>query len=593
MSYSQTIISLLRSGDYSLTSRLLPVFTVIGIAGHIGFYFLLSALGMRESAFIRFGTAALLLPGLCIRSGRRFGPWLIAYCECAIACALPLSFTYLFLLNDMSTYWWTSLFFGGVFYGLLSGRFYHTVTIFPVATALGGALFVALHQSSFSLFLAGRAAYVIACFSAICAGGFRLAIDVFYRMMADYESLRVKAQGAEELKKVAEEKLRMEQELRQSQKLEAIGLLAGGIAHDFNNQLVAISISAEMLKRTLSAPDDLELIDCIISAARQSGSLTRQLLTFSRGSRDAFRELSVHDLIRETAGMLARSIDKRVTITTRCEARNDGITGDAGLLQNALLNLGINAGQAMPRGGSLAITTTCWNTTAPCPPGARRSREALNDAIMILAADTGCGMNEETQSKAFEPFFTTKRAGEGTGMGLSVVYGTAKSHGGCTCCESAPGAGTRIRICLPLTRSGVQKESNESELILGAGTVMLIDDETLVRSSLARLLSALGYTPVTFAGGGDALEYFAQNHHTVDLILLDMIMPEMSGRELFDALRAIDPRARIVMITGYAARGSVEDLLAKGAADCIGKPVQPDEFARAIKKALDSPAGPG
>jgi CheY-like chemotaxis protein len=385
----------------------------------------------------------------------------------------------------------------------------------------------------------------------------------------------------------------MEQELRQSQKLEAIGLLAGGIAHDFNNQLVAISISAEILKRTLRTPDDIELIDCIISASRQSGSLTRQLLTFSRGSKDAFRELSVHDLIRETAGMLARSIDKRVTISTTCEARRDGVNGDAGLLQNALLNLGINAGQAMPRGGSIEITTTCWSTTAPCPPGARRRSETLNDAIMIMVSDTGCGMNEETQSKAFEPFFTTKRAGEGTGMGLSVVYGMAKSHGGCTCCESAPGAGTCIRICLPLSQSGGRTRSQEAELPMGAGTVMLIDDENLVRSSLERLLSTLGYTPVIFAGGRKALEYFSGNCQSVDLILLDMIMPEISGHDLFDALRRIDPRARIVVITGYAAPGSVEALLAKGAADYISKPVQPDVFARAIKRALDSRASAG
>ncbi len=580
----------MRSGDYSLAARMLPIFSVIGVAGHISFYFILSALGFKESAMIRFGTAAFIAPALFMKPIRKIRVWQIVYWESAIALGMPFAFTWLFLLNDMSTYWWTSLLFAGVFYGLLSGRFFFSVTVFPAAVAVAGLLFCQLHSMSLEYFFDGIAAYIIACFSAVCAGGARLGGDLFYRILADYESMRVKAESMEALKKVAEEKLRVEQELRQMQKLEAIGRLAGGVAHDFNNQLVAISISADMLKRKLIDPEDLELIDCIVKASSRSSSLTRQLLAFSRGSNEPFGQIDMHELITETVSLLSRGIDKRIALETRLHAEKSVVGGDAGLMQNALLNLGLNAAQAMPAGGSLILETSSWYGKPRCPGEKRCKISEPDEGFQLSVSDTGYGMDEQVARKAFEPFFTTKKVGEGVGMGLSVVYGTVKSHGGCICCKSEPAHGTRIYICLPFSNIVAGEDQPDTAPVNGAGTVMLIDDEELVRTSLTRLLILLGYTVVSFGGGREALDYFVDNSDSVDLVLLDMVMPDMAGPEVFDRLRKIDPDAAIIILSGYAAKGSVDSLIARGACAFINKPVKTEEFARIIKSILSEQA---
>lgn len=393
-------------------------------------------------------------------------------------------------------------------------------------------------------------------------------------------------------KRAEEERFRLEERLRQSQKMEAIGELAGGIAHDFNNILTGIMGNAELLQMTVDRdPEDSELVNQIVKGARRAAELTHQLLTFSR--RGNFQNIAVdmHRVIREVHDLLNRSIDPGIDMRVELDAECSHVIGDPSWLQTALLNLGLNARDAMPRGGRLTIATrnVSFGTTASA-----EGTGILNDLLQIRVSDTGEGIPASIQDRVFEPFFTTKSHGHGTGMGLASVYGCVKHHAGTIDIQSSPGKGTSFIVLLPVT-SAVPEPSEKEDVEAtdtarsADGQFMVIDDEDIVCQFAAAAVKRLGYRASTFQDGQSALSYYEKNWRSVELIILDMLMPAMNGEEVFRELRRINPDACVLIASGYSHNAAVERLMEDGAVGFLHKPFQLDELARMISQALESP----
>ncbi len=376
----------------------------------------------------------------------------------------------------------------------------------------------------------------------------------------------------------------LEEKLRQSEKLDAIGLLAGGIAHDFNNQLTAILGGTEMLQRCLGGDEVARSsLEMIIRAAQRSSDMAGKLLAFARKGRRRSVIVDMHQLIKEVVELLKATLQENIDLTTDLRADPSTTTGDPTQLQRALLNIALNARDAMPSGGSLRITTAI----VPCPLEPE-SPESLagRRCIEISIRDTGTGMDYETLRGIFEPFFTTKPEGSGTGMGLPASYGAVKAHDGHIEVESEPGVGSRFRVYLPLTDSPPEVTESTAacrDSALGA-LVMLVDDDEAVRGAACGMLEALGYLPVGFADGREAIEYFRTRNEDVDVVLLDLLMPGISGAETFRHLRRISPDARIVLCTGYSIDATSEQF--EGAAGVLTKPFSMATLGEVIDQAL-------
>jgi len=294
----------------------------------------------------------------------------------------------------------------------------------------------------------------------------------------------------------------------------------------------------------------------------------------------------VHEIIDEVVQLLVRSIDRRIEIVRDLTARDPFILGDPTQLHNAMLNLGINARDAMPAGGRLTLTTrdvtvdeaNCDQYSGEVRPG---------DHLEILVADTGTGMPPEIQQRIFEPFFTTKGPGEGTGLGLAAVYGSIRSHGGMIWVTSEVGAGTRFRILLPRAGEGEAAPAVPvAAAMVGQGRILLVDDEEIVRNIAARQLAQLGYTVHTCIDGADAIEFFGQHHEDVDLVVLDLIMPKLSGADTFARILEIDPSAKVVIATGFSRHGACQALLDDGVLGFLHKPFRIEELAEELARHL-------
>jgi PAS domain S-box-containing protein len=370
------------------------------------------------------------------------------------------------------------------------------------------------------------------------------------------------------------ERKQFEQRLRQSEKMRAIGELAGGVAHDFNNQLMGVSGYADLLLLKHGAdPDDAHFIEQIQLAVRRASSLTQQLLTFSREENELSEVVALHAVIAETIGMLERSIDKKVGIVPQLSAASQAVFGDSSRLQSAILNLALNARDAMPNGGQLRIATSnvtldaefCRRQTLPIEPG---------DFILLEVADDGEGMPREVLDRAFEPFFTTKPKGKGTGLGLAAVYGVVRSHRGAINVYSEVGKGTVVRVYLPLHSGKAKPVADTLELPpLPRGLrVMVVEDEEPLRRVTGLTLSRLGCEVVSFENGTRAVEHYATAWENIDLVLLDMCMPAMDGTQTFHALRKINPRANVLLASGYSVAGDAQALLQAGARGFVQKP---------------------
>lgn len=390
-----------------------------------------------------------------------------------------------------------------------------------------------------------------------------------------------------ERKRLERERVALQHQLDQAERLRALGQLAGGIAHDFNNQLAGIVGYAELMKRDLAAVPNVEnYAEAILVPAQRAAELTAKLLAFARSSHQRRRRVDLHELVREVIGILERSIDKRITLHLALDAPESVVEGDPTLLQSALLNLALNARDALPNGGRLEIRTSPSILRAEPLEPTRPQRPG----IAIAIRDDGLGMNEETQRRAFEPFFTTKPTGKGTGMGLPAVHGTLLSHGGTVTLASEPGAGTTVTLTLPLAESrGDDVSPTAPAVVTGHGSLLVIDDEPDVRRSTTSLLTSLGYDVIGVAHPTEAIATYRSRWQQLDLVLLDLVLPQTSGAAVFAALREVNPAARILLMSGFAPEGAARALLTEGASGFLQKPFTLADLSHAVARALASP----
>lgn len=405
----------------------------------------------------------------------------------------------------------------------------------------------------------------------------------------DGASTRIAGLSADitERREAEQEREQMEEQLRQAQKMDAVGQLAGGIAHDFNNQLAGIMGFAELLRDELGTDSRLAgFADYILIGSRRAAELTAKLLAFARKGKYRSIPVNLHKVIAEVVSLLEHSIDKRIRIVQVLRASPPVAQGDPTQLQNTLLNLGLNARDAMPDGGELTIATDlvpldrhfCDSQPFDMTPG---------QYVRVCVQDTGVGMDDDVLEHVFEPFFTTKTEGKGTGMGLPSVYGTVSNHHGAVTVDSTPGSGTTFTLYLPLAPSEDQAApSTDERTVRGNATVMVVDDEETFRDMAQATLTSLGYHAITFADGPSALEYYRHSHADVDLIMLDMVMPDLDGRAAFEQLRAINPNAQVLLCSGYSVDGRSQSLLQEGARGFIEKPFRKAQLSRKIAEIL-------
>jgi len=381
---------------------------------------------------------------------------------------------------------------------------------------------------------------------------------------------------------------RMEEQLHQTRKMDVIGQLAGGIAHDFNNMLGGIIGNAELLSFALPVDSNLrKYVDTIIKGSERAADLTKKLLAFSRKAKIVTTPVDIHDQIRSAIALLERSIDPRIKIIIRLDATSSVVASDPTLLQNAFLNLAINARDAMPEGGALTFATS--NVLLDHEYCSKQPYKI--DAGMYLEisiSDTGVGMSKEVLSKLFEPFFTTKPVGQGTGLGLAAVYGTVKDHQGAINVYSEPGLGTVFKIYLPVDSSSPECfiYGDESIALGKSGCILVVDDEAIIRSTAQALLVSLGYDVLLASDGDEALEVFLMEKERISAILLDIVMPKMSGREVYQHIREIDHEVPVVFSSGFSSDGIVSDLMDLGAAAFIQKPYRQSSLAKTLDEVL-------
>jgi PAS domain S-box-containing protein len=390
------------------------------------------------------------------------------------------------------------------------------------------------------------------------------------------------------------EKRDLEERLRHAERLDAIGQLAGGVAHDFNNQLAGIMGYAELISDRIGDGEVKDWALGIVKSATRAAGLTRQLLAYARRGTFAREAVDVHALCRETAEFLERSIDKRIRIRLDLGAPDAVVEGDSSQLQNAILNLSINARDAMSGGGTLSLSTAAARPEdlerADLPPDALRGAAFIEVAV----TDTGTGMDDGTKRHLFEPFFTTKGPGKGTGLGLAAVYGTVKRHKGTILVDSVMGRGTRMALLLPLLgrgRRAVPSADPDAGLEFAGGTVILVDDEETIRDVGKAMLEDLGFEPIVCWDAESALQVFTSLEGRPCLVILDMIMPGSSGKEIFAALRAVDPEARVLISSGYTVDGDAQAILEAGAAGFLHKPFSKAELKAALDRALGRTSG--
>jgi PAS domain S-box-containing protein len=366
----------------------------------------------------------------------------------------------------------------------------------------------------------------------------------------------------------------LEAQLLQAQKMEAIGTLAGGISHDFNNLLQAILGYSQILLmgRTNSDPDAMKLRE-IEKAAQRATDLTKQLLAFGRKVEIKPRPVDVNQVIKQVEKLLKRTIPKMIEIELRLAEPILTVNADPVQLEQVLLNIGVNARDAMPDGGHLTIATA--NVTPDDLFRKVNLQEGTADCVMLTITDTGHGMSAEVMEHLFEPFFTTKQVGQGTGLGLAMAYGIIKNHGGHISCQSAPGAGTTFQIHLPAIAAAAHQEVDvlEEPIQRGEGeTVLVVDDESFLRDLAKDMLSANGYTILTAASGEEALQLYRQEGEKIALILLDLIMPGMGGKNCLAELLKINPHIKVLISSGFTLDEPGRDAILIQAKGFIQKP---------------------
>jgi two-component system, cell cycle sensor histidine kinase and response regulator CckA len=383
----------------------------------------------------------------------------------------------------------------------------------------------------------------------------------------------------------------LEHQFRQSQKMEAIGQLAGGVAHDFNNILTAMMMQADLASLTEDLPAEAaELLDEIKESAERAANLTRQLLAFSRRQVMQPRDIDLNDIVTSLSKMLQRTLGEDVHLQLNLHPRPVVTRADPGMLDQVLINLAVNARDAMASGGSLFIETSeraLSSMEAATMPEATPGRH-----VCLSVTDTGSGIDPEIASRIFEPFFTTKEPGKGTGLGLATVFGIVRQHGGSVTMESTPGKGATFQILLP-AKEGATESPNAPELhpksVGGSETILLVEDDPSVRILSRVVLERSGYRVVEASNGKEALRVWDQEKNSIDLLLTDIVMPGgISGRELGTRLREQNPDLRIIYTSGYSAEIAGQELTLQIGQNFIQKPVRPNQLLEALRRSLDA-----
>ncbi|CUS88996.1 PAS domain S-box-containing protein, partial [Candidatus Kryptonium thompsonii] len=377
------------------------------------------------------------------------------------------------------------------------------------------------------------------------------------------------------------EEIKRREALQQAQKLEALGTLAGGIAHDFNNILQIVIGAAQLLKMKVKDSEYAKWIDTIETTALRGAELARRLLTFSRKKPTGeMRPIDIHRLIEDSVKVFRETFPRNIEIETHFNAENHIILGEEAQVQQVILNLAINARDAMPEGGKLIFRTE------------NRVGDGLNgksdvEYLVMHVIDTGIGMTEEVKRRIFEPFFTTKPPGKGTGLGLSTVYGIVKSYDGFIKVYSEVGKGTKFSVYIPAYKERKEKDEarkKEEVKVKKTGTLLLIDDEEDIRFAGKELLEAEGFKVYTAGDGIEGLNIYREHKGEIDLVILDLNMPKMSGKETLSQLLLIDPNVKVIISTGYITESEKEEV--EGVAGFVEKPFDINKLLKMISEAL-------
>lgn len=413
-------------------------------------------------------------------------------------------------------------------------------------------------------------------------------VSLRYVNIANIDCVVAIVRDITERKLVQEEKEKLTEQLHQSHKMDAIGQLAGGVAHDFNNMLNAIAGSAELIKLKKNDPKKIdEYSDLIIKSADKAGYLTKQLLTFSRKAKKSSSNIDVAEVVNETVSLLSRTINKSVSIQIKNNAQKTNITGDSYLIQNCLINMGINADHAMPEGGSLSFTMEniyldrnyCALSPFNIDPG---------EYLKLSVEDSGEGIPQEIIDNIFEPFFTTKEQGKGTGLGLSAVYGTVCEHGGAVTVYSEPGKGSVFHIYLPVSENRDYKTRPFSEPMKGKGeTILFIDDEEIIRKVGRYQMETLGYKVITAENGKEGIDIFREKQNDIDIVVLDMIMPVMGGREALSRIREIDLSVPVLISSGFSKEKDLEEMKKNKISGFLQKPFLINDLSLKLYESLN------
>lgn len=410
-----------------------------------------------------------------------------------------------------------------------------------------------------------------------------------YGAAGEFLGLRGVSRDVTERRRAQEEQGKLRDQLIQAQKMEAIGTLSGGVAHDFNNLLQSISGYTELLLLTKNEEDpDYPRLKKIELAADRASDLTRQLLAFSRRLESRPRQLDLNRELRHALELLERTLPKMIEIRASLDPELRPVWADPAQMEQVLVNLAINARDAMPTGGRIAIETR--NVTVG--PGAAVDSHLPPGAYVELCfADTGCGMDAATLEHIYEPFFTTKEVGKGTGLGLAMVYGIVKAHAGALACESSPGRGTTFRLCLP-AHDGAKPLPEAPERTApapgGSETLLLVDDEEMLRSLGHDLLTGAGYTVLTAESGESALDAVRARPAEIDLVILDLNMPGMGGAECLRQLRGLGFEGPVLIASGVSPVGAERAALQEGAQGFLRKPFRLSSLLDAVQAALRS-----
>ncbi|KAF0249272.1 MAG: Multi-sensor hybrid histidine kinase, partial [bacterium] len=384
------------------------------------------------------------------------------------------------------------------------------------------------------------------------------------------------------------EKKVLEDALQQAQKMESIGTLAGGIAHDFNNILGGVLGYTSFIKNQMSKSDPLyRYINIIESSARRAADLTQQLLAFARGGKYRVQTLNINNLIKEAIELVESTIPSSIKLKLAVATEALVVEVDGGQIIQTIVNMCINARDAMPDGGLLNISTsrvTLDEQFTYAHPGSK-----VGNYVLLRVSDTGTGMTEETKHRIFEPFFTTKKDRKGTGLGLAMVYGIIKNHNGYVDVESEIGVGTTFSIYLPASNKQLEDvKRNTGNLKEGNETILVAEDEDIMRELLIEMLDSGGYQVISAENGQEALNIYHERFDQIDLVILDIDMPELNGKEAFQRFKEINPGVKVLLSSGYSQDGHPQDILNEGVLGFLQKPYGVNDLLDKIRTVMHS-----